>query len=84
MTSLLSPEITRWVLAEAARDEHNCFDWSPPHYCHICGEPVALKDQLRHVGTHRRAARREADAQKAAATKRLRAMSRLRHEGRKA
>ena len=75
-------EVIRWLLHESERDPRKAFNDFAPHACKLCGDHVAPKEQRAHLAAHRREKARLAAQARRTATKRLRAVNKLRRESR--
>lgn len=77
---VVSVETVRWIVAQARHNVRSAFDYAPPHYCHVCGEPVEQKAHVAHVKTHERELERLRRAGDRERDERLREVARLRRE----
>jgi len=75
-------DVVRWLLQQAERDPRNAFNPEPGHTCKLCDDPVPPREQRAHLAAHQREKTRQAALQRRAATKRLRAVNKLRRESR--
>lgn len=73
-------DVVRWLLHEAERDPRKAFNSFAPFRCKLCDDPVPPREQRAHLSAHRREIARLAALQRRTATKRLKAVNRLRRE----
>jgi hypothetical protein len=75
-------DVVRWLMHEAEREPRKAFNSFGPFFCKLCDDPVSPREQRAHLAAHRRELARLAALQRRTATKRLKAVSRLRREAR--
>jgi hypothetical protein len=73
-----------WLVREAEKDPARLFNDHPPHSCKACGAPTNRNDWQPHVRQHARELQQSAQQRERETAKRLRAVSRLRAETRRA